>query len=132
MQKNEVGSPGRIRTSDMTVNSRPLYRLSYRGVLYRVLSCTESELLSISAYRCEIKHSTNQLTAPDIIAGDGPYESIRLRAGSLGHLGAAQRLVLYRTHRLDRIGNVPGRENAGQTGKNRIGIERSAGLENSP
>src|SRR5579862_6135858 len=28
------GSPGRIRTSDMTVNSRPLYRLSYRGVLY--------------------------------------------------------------------------------------------------
>jgi hypothetical protein len=26
------GSPGRIRTSDMTVNSRPLYRLSYRGV----------------------------------------------------------------------------------------------------
>jgi integrase len=26
-----VGSPGRIRTSDLTVNSRPLYRLSYRG-----------------------------------------------------------------------------------------------------
>src|SRR5271155_5214209 len=25
------GSPGRIRTSDLTVNSRPLYRLSYRG-----------------------------------------------------------------------------------------------------
>ena len=30
--ENEIdGSPGRIRTSDMTVNSRPLYRLSYRG-----------------------------------------------------------------------------------------------------
>ncbi len=27
----EVGSPGRIRTSDPTVNSRLLYRLSYRG-----------------------------------------------------------------------------------------------------
>jgi hypothetical protein len=26
-----LGSPGRIRTSDLTVNSRPLYRLSYRG-----------------------------------------------------------------------------------------------------
>ena len=25
-------SPGRTRTSDMAVNSRPLYRLSYRGV----------------------------------------------------------------------------------------------------
>ncbi len=29
------GSPGRIRTSDMTVNSRPLYRLSYRGVFQK-------------------------------------------------------------------------------------------------
>jgi len=28
-----VGSPGRIRTSDPTVNSRLLYRLSYRGAL---------------------------------------------------------------------------------------------------
>ena len=26
-----LGSPGRIRTSDLTVNSRPLYQLSYRG-----------------------------------------------------------------------------------------------------
>ena len=29
----EVGSPGRIRTSDPTVNSRLLYRLSYRGAI---------------------------------------------------------------------------------------------------
>jgi hypothetical protein len=28
-----LGSPGRIRTSDPTVNSRLLYRLSYRGAL---------------------------------------------------------------------------------------------------
>jgi len=74
-----------------------------------------------------------QLTAPDIIAGDGAYESIRIaRPKSLGYLGAAQPFVLHHTHRLDSIGNVPGRENAGQTGKNRIGVERSVGLENSP
>ena len=29
------GSPGRIRTSDPTVNSRLLYRLSYRGARER-------------------------------------------------------------------------------------------------
>jgi hypothetical protein len=29
----KIGSPGRIRTSDPTVNSRLLYRLSYRGAL---------------------------------------------------------------------------------------------------
>ena len=28
-----VWLPGRIRTSDLTVNSRPLYRLSYRGAI---------------------------------------------------------------------------------------------------
>ena len=27
------GSPGRTRTSDQSVNSRPLYQLSYRGTL---------------------------------------------------------------------------------------------------
>jgi hypothetical protein len=27
------GSPGRIRTADQVVNSHPLYRLSYRGML---------------------------------------------------------------------------------------------------
>ena len=30
-----IGSPGRIRTSDQSVNSRPLYQLSYRGSGYR-------------------------------------------------------------------------------------------------
>ena len=28
---NQIGSAGRTRTYDMSVNSRPLYRLSYRG-----------------------------------------------------------------------------------------------------
>jgi hypothetical protein len=35
MIRKDDGSPGRIRTSDMTVNSRPLYRLSYRGVFQK-------------------------------------------------------------------------------------------------
>src|SRR5262245_16271373 len=28
-----IGSPGRTRTSDQLVNSQPLYRLSYRGIV---------------------------------------------------------------------------------------------------
>jgi hypothetical protein len=31
MDKKGVGSPGRTRTSDMVINSHPLYQLSYRG-----------------------------------------------------------------------------------------------------
>ena len=27
-----IGSPGRTRTSDMLINSQPLYQLSYRGM----------------------------------------------------------------------------------------------------
>ncbi len=29
----EIGSPGKTRTCDQSVNSRPLYQLSYRGTL---------------------------------------------------------------------------------------------------
>ncbi len=57
------GSPGRIRTSDMTVNSRPLYRLSYRGVV--------SEILLLSAWHREIKR-----WRIDIIASEYVCESI--------------------------------------------------------
>ncbi len=42
------GSPGRIRTSDLTVNSRPLYRLSYRG------ACASRPYL-VTAWAREIK-----------------------------------------------------------------------------
>jgi hypothetical protein len=28
-----IGSPGRARTADLVINSHPLYRLSYRGVI---------------------------------------------------------------------------------------------------
>jgi hypothetical protein len=63
------GSPGRIRTSDMTVNSRPLYRLSYRGVL--------SEILLLSAYRGEIKR-----WRIDIIALEYVYESMARIVGT--------------------------------------------------
>ena len=27
------GSPGRARTADLVINSHPLYRLSYRGIV---------------------------------------------------------------------------------------------------
>ena len=52
MIRKDGGSPGRIRTSDMTVNSRPLYRLSYRGVFLCFLVsllCERPELLLLSA-----------------------------------------------------------------------------------
>ncbi len=42
------GSPGRIRTSDLTVNSRPLYRLSYRGA-------SAGRPYLVTAWACEIK-----------------------------------------------------------------------------
>lgn len=29
------GSPGRARTADLVINSHPLYRLSYRGMVKR-------------------------------------------------------------------------------------------------
>src|SRR5882672_1413385 len=63
MTVTDGGSPGRIRTSDMTVNSRPLYRLSYRGVV--------SEILLLSAWHREIKR-----WRIDIIASGYVYESI--------------------------------------------------------
>ena len=28
------GSPGRARTADLMINSHPLYRLSYRGIIF--------------------------------------------------------------------------------------------------
>jgi hypothetical protein len=31
------GSPGRTRTSDQLVNSQPLYRLSYRGIMLKII-----------------------------------------------------------------------------------------------
>lgn len=33
MNERWFGSPGRTRTADQVVNSHPLYRLSYRGVM---------------------------------------------------------------------------------------------------
>ncbi len=29
-----LGSPGRARTADLMINSHPLYRLSYRGIIF--------------------------------------------------------------------------------------------------
>ena len=68
------GSPGRIRTSDMTVNSRPLYRLSYRGVFR--LSARAGTTFDIRA------SMGNQvfIAQPAIIAGDRRYESNRIES----------------------------------------------------
>ena len=53
------GSPGRIRTSDPTVNSRLLYRLSYRGALMK-----RSELSFVSVLRRESKNSAWPIHSP--------------------------------------------------------------------
>src|SRR5580692_6307617 len=66
------GSPGRIRTSDMTVNSRPLYRLSYRGVFgLSALSLNYSRYTRVAAR-----------SRTDIITADRRYESIRIVRGA--------------------------------------------------
>ena len=31
--RGKFGSPGRARTADLVINSHPLYRLSYRGIV---------------------------------------------------------------------------------------------------
>ena len=36
-----LGSPGRARTADLMINSHPLYRLSYRGMM-RNVKCIRS------------------------------------------------------------------------------------------
>ena len=40
----KIGSPGRTRTSDMVVNSHPLYQLSYRGIFLAGYSNQGSKL----------------------------------------------------------------------------------------
>ena len=35
------GSPGRARTADLVINSHPLYRLSYRGIIERRMVATQ-------------------------------------------------------------------------------------------
>src|SRR5271155_2792656 len=111
----------------MTVNSRPLYRLSYRGVLR--FSARAGTTFDIRA------SMGNQvfIAQPDIIAGDRRYESNRIAAGLLSRsFGALQGFVLHRAHRLDRLGDEPGWKHTGQAGKNRVGVERRVGLENAP
>src|SRR5258708_12194972 len=79
----------------------------------------------------------NQATKTDIISGEHAYESIvpyksivpyRL----VGLFDSAQRLVLHRAHRFDRLGNIFRGQHAGQTREDRVGVERGVGLENAP
>lgn len=41
MHSLQFGSPGRARTADLVVNSHPLYRLSYRGIVYSLIYFNE-------------------------------------------------------------------------------------------
>ena len=93
----KCGSPGRIRTSDMTVNSRPLYRLSYRGVFWFI--CAEPELFSIYARRREIKNRHYNCKSAVRINPN------RARCRSLADFGALQRFVLHLAHLPDGLGN---------------------------
>jgi hypothetical protein len=119
----ECGSPGRIRTSDMTVNSRPLYRLSYRGVFFKPLLREASEILLLASYRREIKR-----LEPAIISGKYAYESIV----RLGLFGSAERFVLHRAHRLYCLGDIFRGQHSCQAREDRVGVERGVGLENAP
>ncbi len=85
----------------MTVNSRPLYRLSYRGVLgLSVPSLNYSRYTRVAAR-----------SRTDIITADRLYESIEI--ASLGNLGpSSQRLVLHLTHLFDSLGDELRREDA--------------------
>jgi hypothetical protein len=84
----------------MTVNSRPLYRLSYRGVL--------SEILLLAAYCREIKR-----WRIDIIASEHVYESI-LNHKSIWFFYAAERFVLDCAHRFYCFGYILRGQHAGQ------------------
>ena len=42
--RGQLGSPGRIRTYDLVVNSHSLCRLSYRGILFLIIYEYKTEL----------------------------------------------------------------------------------------
>jgi hypothetical protein len=45
------GSPGRTRTSDQLVNSQPLYRLSYRGIVPDIIPYSDdSSRVNVNAH----------------------------------------------------------------------------------
>ena len=63
------GSPGRARTADLMINSHPLYRLSYRGIIFSVLVRLERFELPTARFVAEysIQLSYKRLTETHIM-----------------------------------------------------------------
>src|SRR5262249_21675054 len=64
----QYGSPGRTRTSDQLVNSQPLYRLSYRGIVPDIIPYSHDSSRvkcqrtpSIPRYFMPLQHDTRRL-----------------------------------------------------------------------
>ena len=58
------GSPGRIRTCDLTINSRVLYLLSYRGINFLVLGVTFTLFKLCQIYHLFIHFTTSHQLRP--------------------------------------------------------------------
>ena len=72
IKKIKSGSPGRTRTSDMVVNSHPLYQLSYRGTQHAYSKPSDGRqafaiFLDLRVVRPELRlfHPVNRIRLPD-------------------------------------------------------------------
>ena len=61
------GSPGRTRTSDQLVNSQPLYRLSYRGIVPDIIPYSHDS----SRVKCQLLRQYPGIDSPYSTARDG-------------------------------------------------------------
>ena len=61
------GSPGRTRTSDQLVNSQPLYRLSYRGIVPDIIPYSDDS----SRVKCQ-----RTLDIQELIHLTAPHETV--------------------------------------------------------
>ena len=63
------GSPGRARTADLMINSHPLYRLSYRGIIFSSMARPERFELPTDRFVADysIQLSYGRLIEPLII-----------------------------------------------------------------
>ena len=58
------GSPGRTRTSDQLVNSQPLYRLSYRGIVPDIIPYSDDSS-RVKCQRAPLINTFAKLRSPD-------------------------------------------------------------------
>src|SRR5947208_16921366 len=74
------GSPGRTRTSDPAVNSRLLYRLSYRGTA-ALCSPSRPPMPPETFGRFGLNYRRCPLPNPSLTSPDGPGKRAALRLG---------------------------------------------------